>query len=133
MKITLITACFNSKATISNAIESVLSQKGVDIEYIVVDGGSKDGTVEVVEELSRKERKDRKEGFEFKWISEKDRGMYDAINKGIKMATGDVVGILNADDVLASDETLAKIAAQFGERERGTGNEWSVFTRIFGL
>ena len=113
MKISLITACYNSAGTIGTAIESVLSQKGVDVEYIVVDGGSKDGTVEVVEEFSRKERKDRKEGFEFKWISERDRGMYDAINKGIRMATGDVVGILNADDVLASDDTLAHIAELF--------------------
>ena len=113
MKITLITACYNSAGTIRTALESVLSQKGVDVEYIVVDGASKDGTVEVVEEFSRKERKDRKEGFEFKWISERDRGMYDAINKGIKMATGDVVGILNADDVLASDDTLAHIVSAF--------------------
>ena len=114
MKISLITACYNSAGTIRTAIESVLSQKGVDIEYIVVDGGSKDGTVGVVEEFSRKERKDRKEGFEFKWISEKDRGMYDAINKGIKMATGDVVGILNADDVLESENTLAHVVEAFG-------------------
>lgn len=117
MKISLITACYNSAGTIRTAVESVLSQKGVDIEYIVVDGGSKDGTVEVVEELSRKERKDRKEGFEFKWISERDRGMYDAINKGIKMATGDIVGILNADDVLATDDTLAHIASAFEQKE----------------
>ncbi len=61
MKISLITACYNSEATIRTAIESVLSQKGVDIEYIIVDGGSKDGTVEVVEEFSRKERKGRKD------------------------------------------------------------------------
>ena len=127
MKISLITACYNSEATIRTAIDSVLSQKGVDIEYIIVDGGSKDGTVEVVEEFSRnhlrrgyggqEERKDRKEGFEFKWISERDRGMYDAINKGIKMATGDVVGILNADDVLASDDTLAHIVSAFEQKE----------------
>ena len=58
MKITLITACYNSEATIRTTIDSVLSQKGVDVEYIVVDGGSKDGTVEVVEEFSRKGRKD---------------------------------------------------------------------------
>ena len=125
MKISLITACFNSEATIRTAIDSVLSQKGVDVEYIVVDGGSKDGTVEVVEELGRnhlrrgyggqEERKDRKEGFEFKWISEKDSGMYDAINKGIKMATGDVVGILNSDDMLESPDTLAHIAAAFAD------------------
>ena len=113
MKITLITACYNSAGTIRTAIESVLEQKGVDVEYIVVDGGSKDGTVEVVEELSHKERKDRKEGFEFKWISESDRGMYDAINKGIKMATGDIIGILNADDLFQSEDTLAHIASAF--------------------
>ena len=116
MKITLITACYNSAGTIRTAMESVLSQNGVDVEYIVVDGGSTDGTVGIVEEFSRRERKDRKEGFAFKWISEKDRGMYDAINKGIAMATGDVVGILNADDVLADDDTLARVAGVFGER-----------------
>jgi len=120
MKVTLITACYNSAGTIRTAIESVISQKGVDVEYIVVDGGSKDGTVEVVEELSHKERK---EGFEFKWISERDRGMYDAINKGVKMATGDIIGILNADDVLASDDTLAHIAQAFGERGTGNGEQ----------
>ena len=127
MKITLITACYNSEATIGTAIESVLSQKGVDVEYIVVDGGSTDGTVGIVEAFSRVDRVDRVEEdggslnelkgcFEFKWISEKDRGMYDAINKGIAMATGDVVGILNADDVLADDETLKRIAAAFEPR-----------------
>lgn len=115
MKISLITACYNSAKTIATAMESVLSQKGVELEYIVVDGGSTDGTVEIVEEFSRKERKD---GFEFKWISEKDRGMYDAINKGIKMATGDVVGILNADDMLEGEDTLAHVAGGFNRIER---------------
>ena len=120
MKISLITACYNSVATIRTCFDSVLSQQGVDLEYIVVDGGSKDGTVNVIKEYSA--RSTRSTRLTFKWISERDRGMYDAINKGIKMATGDVVGILNADDVLASDDTLAKIAAQFegrGKREEG--------------
>ena len=108
MKITLITACYNSAGTIRTAIESVLSQKGVDVEYIVVDGGSKDGTVDIIKEYAKSTT-----NFTFRWLSESDRGMYDAINKGIKMATGDVVGILNADDVLATDDTLAHIAAQF--------------------
>ena len=116
MKISLITACYNSAATIRTAIESVLSQKGVDIEYIVVDGGSDDGTVDIIKEYST--RSTRSTRLTFKWISEKDRGMYDAINKGIKMATGDVVGILNADDVLATDDTLAKIAGLFSRKER---------------
>ena len=114
MKISLITACYNSAKTIKTAIDSVLSQKGVEIEYIVVDGGSKDGTVDLLKSYEPKFN-----GW-MRWISEPDKGMYDAINKGIKMATGDVVGIPNADDVLASDDTLAHIAQAFGER--GTGN-----------
>ena len=107
MKISLITACYNSAKTIKTAIDSVLSQKGVEIEYIVVDGGSKDGTVDLLKSYEPKFN-----GW-MRWISEPDKGMYDAINKGIKMATGDVVGILNADDVLASDDTLAHIVSAF--------------------
>ena len=115
MKISLITACYNSAGTIGTAIESVLSQKGVDVEYIVVDGGSKDGTVEIIKEYAEKTLNSQllTPNFTFRWLSESDQGMYDAINKGIKMATGDVVGILNADDVLASDDTLKRIAEAF--------------------
>ena len=115
MKISLITACYNSEATIGTAIESVLSQKGVDIEYIVVDGGSKDGTVDIIKEYAEKTLNSQllTPNFTFRWLSESDQGMYDAINKGLKMATGDVVGILNADDVLASDDTLAHIVSAF--------------------
>ena len=115
MKITLITACRNSAGTIRTAMESVLRHNGVDVEYIVVDGASTDESVSVFKEYAP-----RFNG-RMRWISEPDKGMYDAINKGIAMATGDVVGILNADDVLASDDTLAKIAAQF--EERGNGEE----------
>ena len=119
MKVTLITVCFNSAATLSTAIDSVLSQKGVDIEYIIVDGGSKDGTVEIIKEYAEKTLNSQllTPNFTFRWLSESDQGMYDAINKGIKMATGDVVGILNADDVLASDDTLAHIASAFEQKE----------------
>lgn len=115
MKISLITACFNSEATIRTAIDSVLSQKGVDVEYIVVDGGSKDGTVDIIKEYADKTLNSQllTPNFTFRWLSESDQGMYDAINKGIKMATGDIVGILNADDVLASDDTLAHIVSAF--------------------
>ena len=115
MKVSLITACYNSEATIRTAIESVLSQKGVDVEYIVVDGGSKDGTVNIIKEYAAKTNDQRlaTNDFTFRWLSERDRGMYDAINKGIAMATGDIVGILNADDVLASNDTLAHIAEAF--------------------
>ena len=115
MKVSLITACFNSAGTIRTAIESVFAQRGADVEYIVVDGGSTDGTVDVIREFEPRNTPNTR-NVEFRWISEKDRGMYDAINKGIKMATGDVVGILNADDVLATDETLAHVGEMFEPR-----------------
>ena len=113
MKVSLITACYNSAATIKTAMESVFGQNGVEVEYIVVEGGSTDGTVEIVEEFSHK---GHNEVFEFRWISERDQGMYDAINKGIKMATGDVVGILNADDMLEGEDTLAHVVGMFEPR-----------------
>jgi len=116
MKITLITACYNSATTIMTAMQSVLSQKGVDIEYIVVDGGSKDGTVDVIRNFEQRLNvQPQTHCFAFKWISEPDRGMYDAINKGIAMSTGDIVGILNADDVLAAPDTLSHISDAFKE------------------
>ena len=107
MKVSLITVCFRSAGVIRSAIESVLSQKGVDVDYIVVDGGSDDGTVEILKEY------ESKFAGRMRWISERDEGMYDALNKGIKMAEGDVVGILNADDILEDENTLAFIASSF--------------------
>jgi glycosyltransferase involved in cell wall biosynthesis len=109
MRISLITVCFNSVKTIRDTLESAFSQKDVDLEYIIVDGGSTDGTVDLIREYERKP----KNGLTFRWISERDRGIYDAFNKGIKMATGDIIGILNADDVFESDYTLSHIKAQF--------------------
>lgn len=92
MKISVITVTFNSAATVRDTIESVLKQEYKDYEYLVIDGGSKDNTVDIIKEYEPK--------FEgrMRWVSEKDKGMYDGINKGIKMATGDVVGIINSDD-----------------------------------
>ena len=119
MTVSLITACYNSETTIATAIESVLSQRGVQVDYIIVDGGSKDGTVPVIEDyaakISRLQDGCPPQGTHvtLRWISERDRGMYDAINKGIDMARGDIVGILNADDVLATDGTLAQVAEAF--------------------
>ena len=113
MKISLITACYNSAATIRTCFDSVLSQKGVDLEYIVVDGGSRDGTIDIIKEYST--RSTCSTWFEFRWLSERDQGMYDAINKGIKMATGDIVGILNADDMFESPDTLAHIVSAFDD------------------
>ena len=109
MKILLITACYNSAATIRTCFDSVLSQQGVDLEHIVVDGGSKDGTVDIIKEYATRSTCSTR----FKYISECDQGMYDAINKGIKMATGDIVGILNADDMFESQDTLAHVIDVF--------------------
>ena len=125
MKISLITACRNSATVIRSAMERVLAQKGVGLEYLVIDGGSDDGTVDALKEYAPK--------FDgrMRWISERDEGMYDAINKGIRMATGDVVGILNADDCLDGDDVLARIAEAFGQK-KDCGNEDERLDCVFG-
>lgn len=104
MKISIITATYNSATTVKDTFESVLAQKYKDIEYIIVDGLSKDNTIDII-----KEYEPRFEG-RMRYISEKDKGLYDAMNKGIAMATGDVVGILNSDDFYTSEDILSTIA-----------------------
>lgn len=111
MKISLITACYNAEKTIGDALESVARQKDVMVELIVMDGGSTDGTVARVKAFAEKVRTNA--ALTVVWRSERDAGMYDALNKGIALAAGDVVGILNADDVLAEETTLATIASAF--------------------
>lgn len=110
MKVSLVTAVWNAEGTISATIASALAQKGVDLEYIVIDGASTDGTVDIV-----RKAKDAAPDRDFKFVSGPDKGLYDAINKGIRMATGDIVGILNSDDVFEDDRTLADIAAAFDD------------------
>ena len=104
MKITVITPVFNGQETIRSCIESVLSQGYPDKEYIIVDGGSTDNTVDILKTYNDKS---------LKWISEKDKGLYDAFNKGIMMATGDVVCFLCADDMYEHNNVLLKIAYTF--------------------
>lgn len=109
-KISLITVTFNSDKTLRDTINSVLKQTYTNIEYIVVDGLSKDNTMDIVREYEPQ--------FEgrMKWISEKDKGLYDAMNKGVRMAMGDVVGILNSDDFFTANDVLEKVAAGFDEQ-----------------
>lgn len=104
MKISIITATYNSGKTVGDTLKSVLAQTYHDYELLVVDGASKDNTLEVVKNMEPL--------FEgrMRYISEPDKGIYDAMNKGIKMATGDVIGILNSDDFYTSDDALACIA-----------------------
>ena len=103
MKVSIITSCYNREATIRDAIESVLEQDYLDIEYIIVDGASKDNSLQVINEY-----KDRIS----KIVSEPDKGMYEAINKGIRMATGDVIGLVHSDDFLYSPHTISNIVKQ---------------------
>ncbi|SDB16342.1 glycosyltransferase family 2 protein [Pseudomonas sp. NFACC13-1] len=97
MKISIITVCYNGADTIRDTIESVLAQKYKDIEYIIVDGASKDGTLDIISEYDDRIAK---------VISEPDKGIYDAMNKGVRAATGDYVGILNSDDFFAGDNVI---------------------------
>ena len=111
MKISIITATYNSGKTLRDTIESVLRQSYTDYEYIVKDGGSKDDTLEIVKAYALKF------GDKIKAISEPDQGIYDAMNKGIQMATGDVIGILNSDDFYTSADALQVIADTFANND----------------
>lgn len=104
MKVTIITVTFNSGYFLEQCIQSVIAQNYPNIEYIIVDGGSTDNTLDII---------NRYQSFISKWISEKDKGMYDAINKGIQMATGDVIGALNSDDFFASNDVIDAIVNTF--------------------
>lgn len=106
MKVSIITSCFNREATIAHAIESVLAQDYPDIEYIVVDGASRDRSLQVIERYS-----DRIARI----ISEPDSGMYEGINKGIRVATGDIVGLLHSDDFLYATDIISRIVKRFEE------------------
>ena len=111
MKITIITAVYNAAQTLADAMDSVLRQTYADIEYVVVDGGSKDGSVDVVRSY------EPRFGGRMKWVSEPDHGIYDAMNKGIRMATGDVVGILNSDDYFTADDVVEQVAQTLADTQ----------------
>lgn len=107
MKVSVITVCFNSGKTIRDTIESVLSQDYSNIEYIIVDGASSDGTMDIVNGYRERIAK---------VISEADKGIYDAMNKGIMAATGDVVGILNSDDFYDNGKTVSSVVEAFNNQ-----------------
>ena len=111
MKISIITTTFNSSATVAETFESVLSQTFKDIEYIVVDGASKDDTLDIIK------RYESAFDGRMRWISEKDSGVYDAMNKGLGMVTGDVVGFLNSDDFYYDEHVLEDINREMEGKE----------------
>lgn len=101
MKVSVVTVCLNDAATIEAALESVARQAHAEVEHVVVDGGSTDGTLDIL----------RRGGHRVSsWTSEPDDGLYDAMNRGVGRTTGDIVGFLHADDVLADDQVLAGVA-----------------------
>lgn len=109
MKISIITATYNSGETILDTINSVLAQDYCNFEYIIIDGGSKDNTLDII-----RANEPRFNG-RMKWVSENDKGIYDAMNKGIGRATGDVIGILNSDDYYTSKDVLSTYAKTFSD------------------
>jgi glycosyltransferase len=108
MKVTIITVTYNSAKYLHDCIESVINQSYANIEHILIDAASTDDTINIIKSF---------EGKIAKWVSEPDKGMYDAINKGMAMATGDVIGILNSDDILASNDVIENIVACFIENK----------------
>ncbi len=104
-EISIITPCFNAVRHLRDAIESVAGQRGVRVEHIVVDAGSKDGTLEILSQFPA-----------VRWISEPDRGQSDAFNKGLALARGPLIGWLNADDVYANPGALARVVQCFREQ-----------------
>lgn len=111
MKVTIITATYNSARYLEEAILSVMDQDHNDIEHIIVDGGSTDGTLAIIEKY---------QAHIAHLISEPDRGMYDAINKGMRAATGDVIGILNSDDLLADNKVISSVVQAFRYKKTDT-------------
>lgn len=108
LKISIITICFNNEHDIRPTLESVVEQDYENLEYIVVDGNSTDNSLSIIQEYSASINK---------IVSEPDNGMYDAINKGIKLATGDVVGLIHAGDRIFDSEVLGKIAGHFATND----------------
>ena len=104
MKLSIITVCFNSQNTLQRTIQSVTSQNYSDIEYIIIDGASRDNTVGLIE---------KNQSLIDRWVSEPDQGIYDAMNKGIAMASGNVIGFLNSDDIFYDENVAKKIMQRF--------------------
>ena len=104
MKISIITVCYNSQRTIKDTIESVINQSYSNIEYIIVDGASNDSTLKIINQF-----KSHIDVF----ISEKDHGIYDAINKGILKASGEIIGLLHADDIFENHHVIENVVESF--------------------
>ena len=111
MKISIITATYNSEKTLRDTLDSIIGQTYQDIESVIVDGGSKDGTLNIIREYEPRFK------GRMRWVSEPDKGIYDAMNKGIRMASGDVIGVLNSDDFYYDERVVEDIANAFIQKD----------------
>lgn len=114
MRISIITVCYNSEKTIARTIKSVLEQENVDLEYLIIDGKSTDRTLEIAESF-RKQLEEK--NIHFVVQSEKDNGIYDAMNKGVRLSSGDIIGILNSDDWYAENNVLSTVVDAFWKKQ----------------
>lgn len=124
MKFSIITVCYNAKNHIEKTIKSVVGQDFADYEYIIVDGGSTDGTCEIIEKYAKAADSGDNKGLAIRYISEKDEGLYDAMNKGFSMAAGDYIEFLNAGDELFDSQTLTTVSGIIDSvcKTAGTGD-----------
>jgi len=107
MKVSVITAVLNNRDTLKDSMESVTAQSYGNVEQIIIDGGSTDGSLAIIKEYAHKN---------VKVVSERDQGVYDALNKGIRLSTGDIIGFLHGDDFYAHDKVLERVVAVFKDR-----------------
>ena len=108
MKVSIITVSYNAERTIEETLQSVTNQTHKNIEYIIIDGASKDATISIINKYAHKIHT---------FVSEKDKGIYDAFNKGLKLATGDVIGLLNSDDIYAHDHVVENVVNCFEQND----------------
>ena len=106
MKVSILTAAYNSSETLEDCLQSVRNQTYPSIEHIIIDGGSTDGTIGIIK---------RYEGKIASWVSEPDNGIYDAMNKGLRLASGDIIGILNSDDMYADNSEIETVVRTITE------------------
>ena len=119
VKISVVTAAYNAAKTIEQTISSVVNQDYPYIEYVIVDGSSTDGTVSIIEKYAS--------SYNIKWVSEPDRGLYDALNKGVQMATGDYIEIIGADDALVSADIISRVVHEMNtDTDVFAGQVWYV-------
>ena len=112
IKVSIITATYNSAKTISDTLNSIINQSYLDIEILIIDGKSNDNTLDIINSIKHKKK--------IRIFSEPDKGIYDALNKGVKLATGEIIGFVHSDDLLADNQIISKIANQF-EKENIDG------------